>query len=415
MSRGWRKQLTPRVVPDDPNTKFASFAGVVNTRSAKDIGMQDLSLGDNVLVTDTKKLVRRDGFTPYIEGSVRSAFGCGSNLYVVIGADIYRSVSASDNHLLVSGLTGTSYSWDDINGEAYFVNGVEAGILAGDTFRPWRLASPSVPVVNVVSTGSAPVAVANVGGTYAAATFRICATYLTTDGRETAPSDFTEVVTTPYANLFTVAVPAAYARTNIYCTEPDGSVFRLVASTTNTVATFNPQVAGRELTTFGRFPLPEGVTDICFVKGVCFAAQYLPSLKQTVIWQSDPLAFHLFDVAEGFQSVSGEVGVLLWNNKGLLIGTTVAIYQYHYDGQLEQLADYGVAPGSGGDTTAEGMAYFWTERGICKAYPFEPVTEANVSMPPGKIANATILYANGMQHFIAVTQGGGEPFNKRRS
>lgn len=414
MSRGWRKQATPRVTPDE--VKFASFAGVVNTRSPKDIGLSDIALGDNVVVTDTKKLLRRDGFSAYIEGSVRSAFGCGDNLYVVIGDSIYRSVSATDLHLVVSGLTGTRYHWDDLNDEAYFVNGVEAGILAGDTFKPWRLDVPPTPTVDVVSTGVAPVVVANVGGTYTSATFRVCATYLTADGRETAPSDFAVVETTPYAALLRVTCPTAYARTNFYCTEPDGSVFRLLSSTTASTATFNPQASGRPLTTFGKFSLPNGVTHVCTTqKGVVLTAQYYPDLRQTLVFKSEPLGYHLWDIEEGYFAVPGEIGVFLEVAKGVVCGTTSGIWFYGFDGSFELLASYGVVPGFGGDTTPESVAYFWTTRGMCKAMPFENLTEANVSMAPGLAAYGGILYVNGMQQFVAVTHGGGEPFNQRRS
>ena len=59
------------------------------------------------------------------------------------------------------------------------------------------------------------------------------------------------------------------------------------------------------------------------------------------------------------------------------------------------------------------MAYFWTERGICKAMPFENVTEKDVSMPAGLRAAARLINHNGQQQFLAVTQGTGDTFNSR--
>lgn len=61
----------------------------------------------------------------------------------------------------------------------------------------------------------------------------------------------------------------------------------------------------------------------------------------------------------------------------------------------------------------EGMAYFWTGRGFCKAYPFENLTEKTVGMPPGLWANTSMVYLNGAQQLVTITQGGGTPFNVR--
>lgn len=412
MSRGWRKESKPRITPDE--VKFAEFSGVVNTRSRKDVGLSALVDGTNVYISDTKKITRRDGYSLYRSGNVQSAFGCGDSLYVVDNGSLYRSFSATENVLVASGFLGTNYSWDDINGDAYFVNGIEAGIVRGGELLPWRLTLPQITRLEVVSTRALPDTVLNVGKSYTNATFRVCATYETADGRESAPGEIVEIVSSPLTNLLRVTVPTGYARTNVYCTEADGTLYRLVASTTGTVVTFNPLVGGRELTTLHKSSLPVGVTHIAFASVVCFAARYLPDSDETVVWMSEPFGYHLWDEAEGFFVVKGELGVLLSNNKGLLVGTTEAVYQYGLDGQLEELCDYGVVPGSCGDTDAEGVAYFWTTRGICKAMPFENLTEKDVSMPAGARAVSLFAYVNGMQQFITVAQGGGTSFNSRR-
>jgi hypothetical protein len=412
MSRGWRQQSKPRITPDE--VKFAEFSGVVNTRSRKDTGLSALVNATNVYVSDTKKVTRRDGYSIYRSGNVQSAYGCGDNLYIVDNGSLYRSRSTTQNDLIASGFTGSRYEWDDTNGDAYFANGIEAGILRGDQLLPWRLTLPAVSSVAVVSTRELPGTVLNVGKTYTNATFRVCATYETSDGRESAPSEIVEIVSSPLTSLLRVSVPTAYARTNIYCTEADGTNFRLVATTTGTTVTFNPLVGGRELTTLHKSSLPAGVTHVAIARAVCFVAQYLPEQDVSVVWMSEPLAFHLWDEADGFFVVKGEVGLLLSNNGGLLVGTTDAVYQYNLDGELKELCDYGVVPGSAGDTDAEGMAYFWTVRGICKAMPFENLTENDVSMPAGLRVASKYVYVNGMQQFITVAQGGGDSFNARR-
>jgi hypothetical protein len=412
-SRPWRQATKPRITPDD--AKFAEFTGVVNTRSRKDIGLKALYVGDNVVISDTKKVTRRDGYSPYIStGTVWAAYGGTGELYVVDNGVLQHVASPTDKRTLTSGLAHKPYTWDTINGDAYFANGVDAGITRGDEYLPWRLNVPAFSAVAAVSAASSDASL-NMGEKYAQATFRVCATYETADGRETAPSEIVSLVAAPLTNLIRVSVAAGYARTNIYSTEADGTVFRLVASTTATTVTFNPARGGREFTTFNTASLPDGVTHVAFVGGRCFVGQYLQSLKQSVVWKSKAFAYHLFDTERDFITVAGELALLLWNNKGVLIGTDKNIYQWHEDTEeLELLVNYGVMPGVAGDRDAESVAYFWTQRGICKAYPFENLTEKDVSMPPGARAVASMVYLNGMMQFVAVTQGSSTPFNKRK-
>jgi hypothetical protein len=275
--------------------------------------------------------------------------------------------------------------------------------------------------VVAISAGS-NAALFNLGETYANATFRICATYETSDGRESSPSEIFVLTAAPLTNLIEVVVPTGFAKTNVYSTDADGTVFRLVASTTAGAVTFNPARGGRELTTLNTLRLPGSVERVCFVKGVCYVAEYFPSSDTTVIWFSQPFAYHLFDQAEDYIVVLGRVSMLLWISKEvyssikdwLLIGSTAGVWIRDDEGKLENLASYGVLPGTAGDVDPEGTAWFWTKRGICTAYPFKNLTETDVSMAPGLRAASALLYQNGTKQLITVTQGGGTPFNQRR-
>jgi hypothetical protein len=410
MSRSWRKEQHPRITPDD--VKFSDFAGVVNTRSRKDLGLKALYVGDNVVISDTKKIVRREGYSVLRSDNVKSVYAVGDRLYVVAGTSLLRVVDPTHDNTLGT-VSGTNFLWDDINGDAYFLSDTDAGIARRDTLLPWRLTIPTITSAVAISTGDGSVTAYRMGETYVDATFRICATYETADGRETAPSDVLALTAHPLTNLIQVTVPTAYARTHIYATSADGTALRLVASTTGATATFNPAVFGRDLTTFPSASLPTGVRHLAFMTGRCYAAQYLQSLDQSVVWFSKPLSYHLWDTSKDYLLVPGQLAMLLACNKGLLIGTTEAVYIYTDDGALETLVDYGCVPGVAGDTDAEGTAFFWTVRGVCKAMPFENLTERDIMMNPGMSAVAGMVYLNGLQQFVAVTQGTGEVFNSR--
>lgn len=413
-SRPWRQQQRPRITSDE--VRFSEFAGVVNTRSRKDIGMKALWAGTNVFISDTKKVTRRAGYTAYrATGTVQAAYGETGNLYVVDNGSLLRLATQTDVRTLTTGLANKPYCWDDSNGDVYFVNGVDAGIARGDAYLPLRLTVPTISAITILSAATAPTTPSNMGATYTTATFRILATFITADGRETAPSEIVPVTGAPLTNLIRVTLSTGYVKTNIYCTEADGTVYRLVASTTGSIVTFNPQRGGEIYSTVNTQSLPVGVTHIAICKGRMFTAQYLPALRMSAIWISQPFAFHLWNQAKDMLPISGEVALLLWNNAGVLIGTTEHIYQYdEKTEEIVQLADYGVVPGVAGDLDAQNLAFFWTQRGICKAMPFENMTEQNVSMPPGLRAVGAVVYINGVQQFITVAQGGGEAFNQRK-
>lgn len=409
MSRPWRK---PRAVPDDDDQKYREFTGLVNTRSEKDVGLRGLTIANNVLGTDGKKIVTRPGYSLYRAGAPDTAYVLDDELYLVESGSLLRLLPDGTEHSIISGLTGGSYSWDAVNGEAYFVNGVDAGIVAGDNYMPLRVEVPRDLMVTA-NNAVLPATAFNMGADYTTALWRFCATYETADGRESAPSDLVEVSASPLASLFTATVTPRYARTNIYVTEPDGTVLRLGASSASASFSIAVKRASRELTTMGAFPLPAGAEMIQYWVGRMWASVYDANSNTSAIFPSRPFIFHLYDLGKEYIPVPGRVAMLLWNNKGLLIGTTQNVYQYTDDGKLDTLATYGVVPGTAGDVDAEGMAYFWTTRGFCKAMPFENLTEKEVSMAPGTVANTMLVYMDGTKQLITITQGGGTPFNAR--
>ena len=409
MRRPWRQE-NPRITPDE--VRFQEFSGLVNTRSRKDVGLSALVTADNVCISDTKKIVRRDGYSVVRSGNVRSAFSAGGNFYVVDGASLYLMASTAEFRLLANDVAEGECVWAESNGAAYLTVGAYAVICTGETVTPWRLTVPAITSAEAVQGSITPGAM-NVGATYTQATFRVCATYETADGRETAPSLEVTVAASPGTNLVRVSVPPLYANTCVYTTAADGAVFGLAARGTSGVFTFNPQRTGRELGAYGLSSVPDDVTHSAFLGSRAVVGAYLPESKISVVWLSQPFAPHLWNLASDFILVPGQLGLLLGNNEGLLIGTTERIHQYTEEGELKQLAAYGVVPGSGGDVDAGEMAYFWTQRGVCRASPFENLTEKDVSMEPGARAVGRVIYHEGQEQFLVVTQDAGDVFNLR--
>ena len=151
---------------------------------------------------------------------------------------------------------------------------------------------------------------------------------------------------------------------------------------------------------------------IRFYDGCMYATEYVQQVGMSVVWKSLPLQYHLFNKAEDFFTVVGEVILMLNTSKGMIIATDNQIYGW--DGTtLTEITQYGVVVGSCGDVTPDGVAYFWTVRGIAKAFPYELVTEKTFSGDPGVFNHARLFYSRGYAKLLASTVSGNPAFNQR--
>ena len=141
-------------------------------------------------------------------------------------------------------------------------------------------------------------------------------------------------------------------------------------------------------------------------------AEYIPEIDQTVVWFSAEFSYHLFNLNSDYIVVPGEVTQMHGAAVGLIITTQTRIFAYN-DDKLTQLAEYGAVPGQHADVAADGKIYFWSKRGLCRALPFENVTESAVSVAPGVLAGGGIINSNGYVKYVAVLNQGGSAFNIR--
>jgi hypothetical protein len=75
------------------------------------------------------------------------------------------------------------------------------------------------------------------------------------------------------------------------------------------------------------------------------------------------------------------------------------------------VAPYGVPRGICGDVGMDGLAYFWTERGIAKGPPYELVTERRFYGDPGVRNHARIFHERGYSKLVASTISGAPTWN----
>lgn len=387
----------PAMADTPPEVK--SFLGLNNVTDPLRLGLGWLSRADNVAITDTGAIEVRKGYSRVATGAYTGAFSTMDHqrLYLVDAGTLKTMAGAT----LKTGLSSAPMHWTEINRQVFYNNGVDTGIIDVDnTVLDWAWAAPTAPVLAAVT------------GTLPAGLYRACCTYTLSDGRETGASDLVELVLNGAQGLQLSGLPHVDGcRTNVYLTPADSTVFSYAATPSSTAMVWDssPDELGHELMTANLHPLPAGCDVVQEWGGRVYAAQYFPQLGQSVVWFSQPLAFHLFDLAKDYFVVPGKVLMLAPHDTGLVVGTDTQIMAYT-GAQMAQLADYGVVPGQHWSKDGKRLL-FWSTRGVCSALPFSNLTETAVSVAPGVEAGGTIVQDGGQKRYVVALKRGGSAFN----
>jgi hypothetical protein len=397
----------PKVYPssDIPPTK--SFLGLNNVGDPQRLGLNWLVIADNVDITDRNAIVRARGFTQATTNfAITGAYATKDNkrLYVVDAGELRQmSADLSSYVVLRTGLSPQKVNFEEVNGAVFFSNGIDFGIIDPQVgYRPWGLAAP-IP----------PKAVATAGGGLAAGVYQVVCTYTDEFGLESSNSIPVAVTVAGGNRISITEIPqAAGCITNIYITEPNGTIFFFVKERTSSSATFDVGMAKYEELPFQNLDVPRGVLPAYF-QGCMYLAEDFYPLEQSVIWCSLPLHYHHFNYSGAGIGVPGHVRMLKGLAEHLIIGTDRQIFAY--DGaKLTELAPYGVTPGWHASELKEAL-YFWSLRGLCRAMPFTNLTESTVSVPPGLSAGATVMEKDGMRRYVVALHSGGDAYNRRDS
>lgn len=383
-----------------------SFRGLNNVTDPIRLGLSWFTRADNVDVTESGGVKRRAGYALAQAGAPTGIYATKdeTRLYVIDGGELRQVLDDMTVRPMAQGLGRDAY-WTEINDQVLYVAGDAAGIITAEgEALPWRLPVPAEPRVQVGEGGQLP-----------AGQYRVCATFVMPDGRETPASTAAEVVVEQGAALQISGVeqlPGCVTR--VYVAPADSTAFQLAFGAAGPAAVWAqpPEALGQELLTDGLDPLPLGVDVIAEWSGRIFAAQYLPEDDKTVVWRSRPLAPHLWNLSEDFFMVPGRVHALAPNDAGLVVGTDKALHVHTAEG-MGKLAPYGTVPGLPW-ALDDKRTLIWSKRGLCQFPEFTNLTASRVSVAPGLQAGAAVLELDGQVRFISCLHAGGTPFNQRR-
>lgn len=389
------------------DTSVAAFKGLNNQTDPLQLGLGWLTTADNINITDAGKIERRDGFDLDTPGEILGAYATidEQRLYYVDG----DSLMSYEGTVLAEVTSGARMHWAEVNGQVFYNNGVDRGIITADNrILPLSWPVPGIPQLAAVSGSLAP-------GKY-----DVMCTYLMADGRETGAGQSASIDIAEGQALQISGIPqSAGMVTRTYIAPANSTVFQLAYEGYQTARRwdYSPNSLGLDLGTDDFDPIPDGATVIQIWNGVLYAAQHFPADNMTAIWRSQPLGFHLFDLASDFMAVDGQVHMMAPTDEALVIGTEKAIHAWSGE-KLSALTDYGVVPGwcwaRDLDEAGKGKGIaIWTQRGACKAMPFVNLTSGHVSVAPGVQAGAAVIAQGGQKRFVAVLHQGGTAFNQR--
>jgi hypothetical protein len=379
------------------------FFGLNNVTDRLRLGVQTLVTADNVDISDTGALAKRAGYVqaqPCTPSTVYSTLDY-SRMYLVDAGVLKVMHRPGDLTVLQTGLSSAPLFWTEINGQVFFNNGVNTGIINPDhSVLPWSWDVPASPTLRAVS------------GNLPAGLYRAACTYVLPDGRETGADLASEITLTGGQALQISGIPQTPGlTTRLYIAPADSTVLQLAGSPSATALVWNdtPDALGADLLTSLMNPVPDGADVIQAWRGSLYCALYMPASDQTAVFFSQPLGFHLFDLVADFFLVPGRVRMLAPHKDALIVGTERRIHAF--DGErLTELAAYGVVPGMHWASDDE-RVIFWSQRGACAALPFTNLTERQVSVAPGTQAGAAIVRHGGQKRYVVALKQGGSAFN----
>jgi hypothetical protein len=389
--------------------QIKKFKGLNNVSDNLRLAQGWLTVADNIEITDTGGIVRREGYGKTFNSTKLSGVYTTLDFTRMYAADAGALVSIShemERTRLCGLVSDAPMYWAEINSQVFFSNGVDSGIVLKDG-EVIDLRWPEPDVISITA----------IDGSLPPGKYQVCCTFLLPDGRETGSSNVTEITLTREGGLSLTSIPTSPGtETVVYISPADSTVFQEAFTTTSNSMNWvaGADSLGADLITQFYNPLPRGTKYLAFWGGRLHASQYFPESDTSVVWGSEPLGFHLFDLSRGYLAVPGEITMLAPHDAVLLIGTTTRVYTYDQE-SLTQIADYGAVPGWNWVKDDEGKIMFWTTRGLCSALPFSNLTLRQIGVDSGVTAGAAIIQKNGTKKYVVALQQGGINFNKRGS
>lgn len=308
----------------------------------------------NTLVTKHSAMKTRDGYTSVGTGGTEFySTHNGKRAYLIDATgDLYR-VDEQGAQALVASLGVGTYYWAEM-GDHIVISGSKFGVLRNGAWTEYPKAPALGPTIHTTSDNSNAMG-RSPGGTVIAVSTRVV------DGIESPASPVRERTIDQGSNL-RVSGASHPEGDRTYVSELGDSVM------THGGAAIDPAVLKGS-------DWPE-CTYVAWFDSRVWRAEYSQGQDTTFIYPSAVFRPAICDLGE-YLPIPGEVTMMATVEKVMVIATYSRIYAY--DGSsLTELADFGCLPHRRVAYDKDKNLWFWTDRGMAKALPFELVTEETV-------------------------------------
>lgn len=392
---------------DKPVTVEGYPAGINNRSRPQDLGEGELRDAVNVDIYDKGNIRRRDGYVSRLAGghSLWSHPDIDYGLYVTGGELKHISRDLVATTIRTVGPTWVSYA--ELNGDVYWVNGLQAGKVSDGADARFGIPIPAAPVVSAISYGGM------FEGSYEVVLTAVI------DGEEGGAS-LGGIVEVPANGAIQVTLPQPDVDSiRIYVSPFDGDALYLAADVPIGVTSYLVSNTGRqELKTRYGGPPPAG-KHICHHKGILYIAD------GKHIYHSDPYYHGLFNRRHGFLSVPFAVTGMVAVEDGMFIGTEKRTFFMQgtspVASNLLSASDRGMVAYSqtnipnhlfgAQDISSAFCAAWWDDEGVLcvgrNGGIIQRITENRVAITE-KAQSASILYRkhNGIEQLIASLRSG---------
>jgi hypothetical protein len=390
---------------------YKGFRGLNTVDPETRLAFDELREALNIDLDKTGLARRRKGYTVINEGTAHSLWSHGDLTFFVRGTELRRLQPDDTDTLLAEGLTlDKPVSYAEVNGEVYWGNGQQQGVIRGGVNHPWGILPPASPSLTVLASGSLP------PGKYQA-----CATLIDVDGRE-GPAGMTSSIT--LANntggieltLLSGLSAPRIKEARLYLTPANGDQFYLVGTITASAPSLF--VVG------GHYTIPLRTQDlrtpppgqiVRYYRGRLWIAQ------NHVLWFTDALGYHLHDPRRNFYLLPEPINLLEPVTDGLFIGSDRTYFlagTQPEEMNLREVASYPAIAGTSvladgshvriGEETLHGPSALWASpKGICAGASggvFLNLTEKRIAMETAHIGAGLFREQGGLRQYLALLQ-----------
>jgi len=397
----------------EPSLKVKKFTGLNNKAEPRTMSPGELVRADNVDIDDRNAVRMRRGHVLALAGSSITAAWASedeSRMFLIDSGEL-QEFNGEAKLTLASGFSADEAYFADA-GDRYYVScGTRLGIITADGY-----------VDLVVPTPDTPQAVAGPGN-LGAGRWLVAAVHRAPDGRQGAASQIQQIILEEDQGLDITIDPVSGFETLVYCSKQNGDqlFYAGVVDGGSVHITNLSQVGGDVLDNAqimgGEPPVPSG--PIAYFGGQLYVTVIDRPSGLSYIFRSEPFWTHLFSAWRDVETIHGQVRMLTAVPEGVIVGTNRSVFALS-EGGLTTLAEYGVVPGQTAflDRATDNV-YFWTVEGICRALPFENLTESRLSAPPGDRCFVGLIREGGFGRLVvgtAIADGEGDgtvPSNPR--